>query len=321
MAKKTPASRPPKPPSLSVGTWWTNIYPPKPTFTEEHIPDLSGRVYIVTGSNTGVGKETARLLFSKNAKVYLACRSESKPQAAIADIKSQYPSSKGELVFLHLDLNDLTTIKPTVQTFLAKETRLDVLFNNAGVQATNNDGSVKTAQNWEIHLGVNILAPFLLTQLLTPILFSTAAEKTTPQDSVRVVWVSSMGAEAVGEKSKGISLDYLDYWPAMSPLERYGLSKAGNWLHGVEAAKRWKDKEVISVPLNPGNLRTELYRHGGWWFRTVLDWLLLWPPVYGAYSEVFAGLSPGITARKSGEWGEFLCVRACFDGEWANVCM
>ncbi|MCJ1458435.1 hypothetical protein MMC28_008807 [Mycoblastus sanguinarius] len=292
--------RPPKPPFASI---WTQMYPPKPSFTEKDLPDLTGKVYIVTGSNTGVGKEVAQILFSKNAKVYIAARSEDKANRAIADIKQAWPQSKGSLIFQHLDLSDLSTIKTSVERFTSRESKLHVLFNNAGVQALSNNGPTKTAQGHEIHLGVNVIGTFLFTKLLTPTLVATA--KTEPLNTVRVVWVSSLGTETISEKSYGISLDYLDYWPALKPLERYGISKAGNWLHGVEFAKRYQADGVVSIPCNPGHLRSDLYRDSGTLFKTVLNTLFTYPPINGAYTELFAGVSPMITMKETGEWGEF----------------
>ncbi|KAI9676691.1 MAG: hypothetical protein M1822_008254 [Bathelium mastoideum] len=285
MAATASASRPPKPPKISWSSWLTQMFPPKPTFTEIDLPDLSGKVYIVTGSNTGVGKEVAQILYSKNAK--------------------------GSLVFLYLDLADLSTIKPAVERFTSQESKLHVLFNNAAVQALGNDGSTKTAQGHEMHIGVNVLGVFLFAKLLTPILVATA--KTEAKDSVRVVWVSSLGAEIVGGKSYGLSLNYLNYWPALSPLERYGISKAGSWLHGVEFAKRYQADGVVSIPCNPGHLRSDLYREGSFLFKAILSATLLHPPVNGAYTELFAGLSPELTMDNTGEyvvpWGRLYPIR------------
>lgn len=244
----------------------------------------------------------AQILYSKNAKVYIAARSEERATKAIADIQRKWPQSMGKLVFMPLDLADLSKIRPAVDRFTSQESKLHVLFNNAGVQALNNDGSVKTAQGHELHLGVNVLGVFLLTKLLTPILAATA--KTEPANSVRVVWVSSMGTEVIGEKSRGVSLDYLEYWPKISALERYGYSKAGNWLHGVEYARRYKAEGIVCMPCNPGHLRSELYREGGWLFKTIINATVLQPPVMGAYTELFCGISNTLTINHSGRWGE-----------------
>ncbi len=309
MATTTPARRPPKPPKLPWSSFLTQMYPPKPAFTEKNVPDLSGKVYIVTGSNTGVGKEVAQILYSKNAKVYMAARSEDKAERAIADIQKAWPQSKGLLIFLHLDLADLSTIKPAVERFTARESKLHVLFNNAAVQALNDDGLVKTAQGYEWHFGVNVMGPFLFTKILTPTLVATA--KSEPANTVRVVWVCSLGTEVTGEKSHGITLDYLNYWPSLSPLERYGVTKAGNWLHGVEFAKRYEADGVISVPCNPGHLRSDLYRDGGCLFKAVLNTLVLFPPIYGAYTEIYSGLSPTIAMKDTGKWGKLFAIAVC----------
>ena len=309
MATTTPAPRPPKPPSLPWSSFLTQMFPPRPAFTERNVPDLKGKVYIVTGSNTGVGKEVAQILYSKNAKVYVAARSEDKANRAIADIQKAWPQSQGSLTFIHLDLADLSTVKPAVERFIARENKLHVLFNNAAVQALGNDGSVKTAQGYEYHFGVNILGPFLFTKLLTPTLVATA--KTEPAGTVRVVWVCSLGTEVTGEKSHGITLDYLNYWPSLSPLERYGVTKAGNWLHCVEFAKRYQANGVASIPCNPGHLRSDLYRDGGRIFKAVLNALVLYPPIYGAYTETFSGLSPTITMKDTGNWGKLLVIAVC----------
>ncbi|KAK1585489.1 uncharacterized protein LY79DRAFT_635255 [Colletotrichum navitas] len=288
----------------SFSSMWTQMYPPKPTYTRDSIPDLSGKVYLVTGANSGVGKETAGILYSKNAKVYVAARSETKAEAAMASIRESWPASTGSLVFLPLDLADLGAVGEAARRFQSLEERLDVLFNNAAVQAlADTDGSHnRTAQGHEVHLGVNVLGPFLLTKLLTPLLAATARLPGTQPGSVRVVWVSSMGTETIGEKSRGLSSDYASYWPLMSPLERYGLSKAGNWLHGVEFARRHADDGIMSLPINPGHLSSELYREGGFVFRGVLKAVALYPPVYGAYVELFAALSPDLTMKDSGAW-------------------
>ena len=95
--------------------------------------DLSPQVYLITGSNTGVGKELAQILYSRHAKVYIAARSEEKANAAIASIRSSCPASKGQLEFLPLRLDDLKAVADSARAFLRTESRLDVLFCNAGV--------------------------------------------------------------------------------------------------------------------------------------------------------------------------------------------
>jgi retinol dehydrogenase 12 len=196
----------------------------------------------VTGSSSGVGKELAQVLYSHNAKVYVAARSEEKAKRAIEHIKAAFPKSTGQLIFLHLDLDDLTTIKKSAEEFLSKEKKLDVLWNNAGVMIPP-QGS-KTKQGYELQLGTNNLAPFLFTKLLTPILASTA--KKSPPGTVRVVWVSS-GAAELFSPTNGVDMDNLDYKNDKAAWHKYGVSKAGNFLHSVEYARRYQGDGLISV--------------------------------------------------------------------------
>ena len=137
----------------------------------------------MTGSNTGLGKEVAQILYSKNAKVYMMARSEEKTKKAIDSIKTSEPSSSGDLIFIRLDLADLPSIKTSAEEFLRREQNLHVLFNNAGVGYPEK-GS-KTKQGYELQLGVNCVGTFALTKYLTPSLVATA--KISPPNTVRVV--------------------------------------------------------------------------------------------------------------------------------------
>jgi len=286
----------------------SQLYPPKPSFTEENIPELKGKIYIVTGANTGVGKELAQLLYAKNAKVYVAARSQEKATKAIEDIKMAAPQSSGDLVFLSLDLADLSTIKKSAQEFLSKESKLHVLFNNAGVM--NPAQGSKTAQGYELQLGVNDIGTFMFTKLLTPILVETA--KTEPKGTIRVVWVASSAAEGMSPPG-GVNMDNLDYHEDKAAMHKYGVSKAGNYFHATEFAKRYRAAGVVSIPLNPGNLNSDLWRTQGSLSSKFLRTFVLHPSIYGAYTELFAGLSPQVTIEKTGDWvvpwGRFMKLR------------
>ena len=203
------------------------------------------QVYIVTGSNTGVGRELVRILYSANATVYMACRTESKARNAMQEIREAVPASKGRLEFLHLDLGDLRTIKPAAEAFTARENKLHVLFNNAGVMTPPEDQ--KTAQGYDMQLGTNCVGPFLFTKLLTPTLALTAASELP--GSVRVVWVSSIATELYSVKY-GMDVRKLrgkEYEGNPDSLEMYGISKAGNYFHAVEYARRHKSEGIVSV--------------------------------------------------------------------------
>ena len=190
------------------------------------------QIFIVTGANSGLGKELTKILYSSHAKIYMAARSETKVKAAIEDIQRLHPSSTGELIYLHLDLSDLSTIKQSVRDFLAKESRLDVLWNNAGVMLPP-PGS-KTAQGYELQLGVNSLGTFLFTQLLYPTMVTTALA--APTNSVRVVWVSSSAAS--GAPKPPIDFKNMDYKTEEGEWRKYERSKVGTILLACEFARR-----------------------------------------------------------------------------------
>ncbi|CUS14400.1 unnamed protein product [Tuber aestivum] len=308
----------------------SQIFPPTPAFTEKDLPDLFPKVYIVTGGASGVGKELckvnayhpavpeipidARILYSKSATVYLAGRNQKNADDAISWIKSEVPDSNGRLKFLDLDLNDLSTIKDSAQAFLAKESRLDVVWHNAGVMMPPS-GS-KTKQGYELQLGTNVVAPWLFQSFLTPLMQQTAALPGTPKDSVRVIWVSS-GASNASPAPGGINWPDINFenvgWgiPRLFTLkpEIYGQSKAANIILGAEAVKRWSGSGILSVSLNPGNLRTALIRHISGRFLTPIIHSVLYEPYYGALTELFAGLSPQVDGSRNGAyiipWGRF----------------
>lgn len=157
-------------------------------------------------------------------------------------IQTAVPNSTGELTFLHLDLDDLTTIKKSAEEFLAKEDQLHILFNNAGIWLPPQ--GTKTKQGYEGQIGVNNLGPHLFTKFLTPVLIKTA--KVSKPGDVRVVWTSSSAAEMASPKG-GVEMDNLDYKVDKSPLFKYGVSKAGNVFQGTEMARRNAKTGIISV--------------------------------------------------------------------------
>ena len=227
--------------------------------------------------------------------MYAAARSAQKTNDAINRIKAAYPNSTGKLAFLELDLSDLPTIKKSADDFLAAESKLDVLWLNAGVMWPPH-GS-KTAQGYELCLGTNNLGHFLFVKHLHDVLRKTAA--VAPKDSVRVVWVSSSAAEMAPQPA--INFDNMDYKRNESDMNKYGRSKAGNVLHSCEFARRTAGEGILNLSLNPGNLQTDLARHANK-ITGMLIKPLLHPAIYGAYTELFAGLSPDITEKDNGGW-------------------
>lgn len=155
-------------------------------------------------------------------------------------------------------------------------------------------------QGYELQLGTNCVGPFLFTQLLTPVLAETA--KSAGLGSVRVVWVASSAADRFSP-NEGVELNNLQYKVDKGAWEKYETSKAGNIFHAKEYAFRQRDAGIVSVVIDPGNLKTDLYQHVPWWQKLVVN-LVLKEPIYGAHTELYAGLSSDITIHKAGAWIE-----------------
>lgn len=252
---------------------------PKPTFKVDDVPDLEGKVIIVTGANAGVGKETAKVLVARNGKVYIAGRSQERVEQAIQDIKAE---TGKEALFLKLDLADLTSVKAAAEEFQRKETRLDVLYNNAGVMVP--PVADVTAQDYDLQFGTNTLGHFYFTKLLLPTLLSTA--KTSPDGKVRVINVSS-AAHHYGS----IDFNTLKDGPARKKkfsVMLYGQSKLGNILFSNELFRRYADEGIISTSIHPGSLRSDLFRHMSRIENFVIG-LFLSPPAMGALTLLWAG--------------------------------
>lgn len=281
-----------------MGGAWTQIFPSSPTFTEADLPSLRSKVYIVTGGNTGVGLALVNLLYSKNATVYIASRTPSKITSAISNLQTLHPTSTGTLHPLPLDLSDLSTVGPAVSTFLAQESRLDVLFNNAGI-AHVPAGSI-SKQGHEAHMGTNCLGPFLLTQLLLPILTRTA--QAAPKASVRVVFTASSIVD-LGGPPGGLRLAELQPGSySLDKAQNYRASKIGNWFLASEFDKRVRKDGVVCIVQNPGNLTTASWNGIPAWLRVAMK-PVMHEPKLGAYTALWAGLSGDVKVEDGGRYG------------------
>jgi NAD(P)-dependent dehydrogenase (short-subunit alcohol dehydrogenase family) len=212
------------------------------------IPDQTGRVAIVTGANTGIGLETARMLALRGAEVVLACRSKEKGQAAVDSIRRENPSGSAQVELL--DLSDLESVKAFSDTFMAARQRLDLLIDNAGVMVPPFS---RTKQGFELQFGTNHLGHFALTLRLLPLLERTPGS--------RVVVVSST-AQNIGR----IDFDDLN-WERRSykPWPAYGQSKLANMMFTLELSRRLAaaGSKVLVTAAHPGYTATDLQRTAG----------------------------------------------------------
>jgi NAD(P)-dependent dehydrogenase (short-subunit alcohol dehydrogenase family) len=281
-----------------MGASFTQLFPPKPTFAEENLPSLQGKVFIVTGGTNGVGLELAKMLYQKGGTVYLPCRSPTKATQIIDSIRKAFPESTGNLKPLKLDLNDLKSVATCASAFLAQETRLDVLWNNAGISYAPPEEV--TAQGHEPHMGINCLGAYLFTKLLLPVLKQTASN--SPPASTRVIFLAS-GMVDMSSPTGGIVMAELNPGCASKDLARnYTMSKTGDWFLASEFHRRNTGDGILFLCQNPGNLSTSIWDRVPRFIRTPIR-LVLHPPKFGAYSELWAGLSPEIKPEDGGRYG------------------
>ncbi|KAJ8585184.1 NAD(P)-binding protein [Rhizopogon salebrosus TDB-379] len=267
----------------NVVSWLGEAAPPKSTFSVDQIPDLTGKVVIVTGASTGIGRETAKALLAHGAKVYIAARNQASSEEAIRQLKQE---TGNEALFFKVDLADLRSIKASAEEFLSKETQLHILINNAGVMVPPVD--LVTTDGYDLQFGTNVLGHYYFTKLLLPVLISTA--KATPEGTVRVVNVASC-AHLFG------NLDFNTFkdGPARNKCTTrtlYSQSKFGNIVLALELAKRYGDEGIISTALNPGNIRSDLLRHVPNLVQQTLSTVLLYPTPQGALTQLYAATSP-----------------------------
>ncbi|KAJ6487467.1 hypothetical protein C8R47DRAFT_979078 [Mycena vitilis] len=240
------------------------MFPP-PFLPERDMPDLSGKVLCDTETllqrSAGIGYETVKQLLLKDAKVYLAARSEEKASAAINRLEAE---TNRKAIFLRLDLADLPSVRTAAETFLALESRLDILFNNGGVM--NCPPDMLTAQNHDLQFGTNVIGHFFFTELLLPALAKSHEETKIP---ARVLHTSSIGHNfAPGDGMDFVSLQggsERDAWLKKkgSFMRLYGESKIGNIIISNYFAKNHSDV-LVSCSLHPGGIKTELSRYVHW---------------------------------------------------------
>lgn len=215
-------------------------------WTADDIPDLKGRIAVVTGGSAGLGAETARVLAAKGARVIMGVRDLDKGEGVVHRIRARHPEAQVEVQ--RLDLASLSMVKRFAQGTRTRLTRLDLLVANAGVM-TPPEG--RTEDGFELQFGTNHLGHFALVGHLMPLLESTKG--------ARVVVLSSM-AHKFGK------LDFEDLnWRdrRYKAARAYGDSKLANLYFVAELARRLRRQGPLVTAAHPGWTATELQRHSG----------------------------------------------------------
>ncbi|MDX1802802.1 MAG: oxidoreductase [Alcanivorax sp.] len=260
----------------------------KVTWTPDEIPSLDGKIVVITGANSGLGLESARLMAARGAHVIMACRSEQKAQAALKEILKDLPDAKLEI--MSLDLASQNAIKGFAKRFKDRYPRLDILLNNAGLMAPPLS---HTADGFEIQFGTNHLGHFALTGLLLDHL-----EKA---ESPRVVTVSSM-AHNFGN----LYFDNLNGQKGYSRWLFYGQSKLANLMFARELHRRLRTtgSRIRSFAVHPGYSDTNLQSTSG---TDIFNRFFAQPQQMGCYPSVYAATSEQV------ESGEYYGPNGCFE--------
>jgi dehydrogenase/reductase SDR family protein 13 len=240
--------------------------------------DLDGRRFLVTGANTGIGRETALALASRGARVIVASRSEQKTRPVIDEIVAAAGSSAVE--FLPLDLGDLASVRACADEFRRMGEALHCLINNAGLAG----GRGMTASGFELAFGTNYVGPFLLTALLL--------DRLRESSPARIVNVSSIGHY----QAKGIDYEAArKRTKSLTGFPEYCVSKLANVLHAQELARRLDGTGVTTYSLHPGGVATDVWRRIPWPIRPLMTRNML-SPAEGAQTSLYCATSPEVAA-------------------------
>jgi NAD(P)-dependent dehydrogenase (short-subunit alcohol dehydrogenase family) len=245
-------------------------------FTADDVTDQSGKTFLVTGANTGLGFEAAKVLAAQGGRVLLGCRSEDKATAAMDKIRADHPAA--DLGFIPLDQGDLASVEQAA-VLVADEDRLDVLVNNAGIMMPPLE---YTTDGFESQFGVNHLGTFALTSHLLPKLAET--------EGSRVVVTSS-----IAHKPGKIDFDDLAAEQHYDSQTRYQQSKLANLLFMYELDRRLSaaHSPTMAVACHPGIASTELGRHMPKIFTLAMPLvkLVFNSPAQGAWPTLMAATS------------------------------
>ncbi|XP_066512393.1 retinol dehydrogenase 11-like [Hoplias malabaricus] len=210
---------------------------------------LDGKTVLITGGNSGIGKETAVALALRGARVIIACRNEDKARKAVREIKAR--SHSMNVLHMEVDLANMRSIREFSKTFLEKEKRLDILINNAGMPSVLD----WTDDNFSMCFGVNHLGHFLLTNLLLPRL-----KESSPS---RVITLTC-------SNYKYQKLDFQDLNYNLFPFFTYCRSKLANIYFTQELARMMEGKGVTAYAVHPGYVQSNWTDHFSFLFQLLM---------------------------------------------------
>ncbi|SDR32216.1 oxidoreductase [Pseudovibrio sp. Tun.PSC04-5.I4] len=256
-------------------------------WTADKLPSLEGKLYVITGGNSGIGFEAARMLSEAGGDVVIACRNTEKGTAAQKALQAR---SKSKIGLVHLDLSDLTSVRRAAEFVLPRYTRIDGLINNAGIMQTP---QLKSVDGYELQLATNHLGHFLWAGLLKPNV--EAAEG-------RFVIVASLV-----HKMGKINFDDLMLRKSYAPMRAYGQSKLATLMFALELQRRLTEagsKSFVAAG-HPGYSATHLQSTGPTGLMNqaykVMNKFFAQPAMKGALPTVLA--AAGLEAEPGGYYG------------------
>ncbi|KAK1637891.1 short-chain dehydrogenase/ reductase [Colletotrichum phormii] len=273
-----------------------------------NVTSLKGKIAVVTGGNSDIGREIARLLAQKSAKVYFTTRSEAKAIEARKTILDAHPDIDSEnLQWMTMDLTDIRSVTSAAGKLKEKESKVDILVHNAAAATTSTE---LVGPGWEVHMATNFIGPFLFTNRLLPLLKNALQAKDA---DVRVITMSSSAQTAMVPSSFQLNFTTPDCFhnPVPSPpwqwrylgrfifgfdTTRYGVSKAANLIFAQELQNRMDEQNlpILSIAVHPVNL-----------VKTIARWTFI-SPEQGAVTPVFAAASKEIRQDPSKYKGRFV---------------
>ncbi len=240
----------------------------------ERKPPPGGRVALITGASSGIGRATARELAKQGWQVFIACRSTKRAQPALDEIRAASPSATNGL--LSLELGDFDSVRRCAEAFLARDLPLHLLICNAGLAGVRGF----TKSGFELAFGVNHMGHFLLTALLQERIKSSAP--------ARIVTVASKAHYRV----RGIDWDDVRRpTKTATGMPEYGVSKLSNVLFSAELGRRLAGTGVATYSLHPGVVASDIWRPVPWPLRALVK-LAMKSPEEGAATTLYCATSP-----------------------------
>uniref|UniRef100_G3ND05 Si:dkey-94e7.2 n=1 Tax=Gasterosteus aculeatus TaxID=69293 RepID=G3ND05_GASAC len=270
---------------------------------------LDGKTVIITGANTGIGKETARDLARRGARIVMACRDLERAEEARTDILED--TGNENVVIRKLDLSDTKSIRVFAELINKEEKQVNILVNNAGVMMCPYS---KTVDGFEMQLGVNHLGHLLLTYLLLDLIKRSAPARIVVVASVAHTWT-------------GIRLDDINSERSYDTMKAYGQSKLANVLFARSLAKLlqvdYQGTGVSVFSLHPGVVQSDLWRHQHQCIQVAVKIFRVFTKttLEGAQTTIYCAVEPGLDSQSGGYFSDCAparCSRAASDEDLAQ---